>query len=339
MTQTNSVRETLQPPSVLFMKKKSISRIWNWMFPPPAERGWIVRIRGYVFMFLLCYLIFCIVLASFQRSLIYYPTRAHPLELAATGVGRTHDIVATTEDDLQLHGWHVLRNGQICPDREACDRMLAETDWLILFFHGNAGNRKGREFDCQLFGRLGGDVFIFDYRGYGENEGSPSEEGLAMDAHAIWNYATRERHVPPERIILYGASLGGGVATRLASELCEAGTPPGGLILRSTFSSMTDAASYHYPWLPVRWVLVDRFSSDARIKHVVCPILQIHGGKDTLVPIDLGRKLFDQAPDKSSNGIEKAFVEIPMADHNDVIHGHTKEVRDAVRAFVTRLQL
>ena len=319
------------------MKTMSIGRILNWMFPTPEQSGWIVRLRGIFFMILLCYLVISIVLASFQRSLIYRPSRGDRIQLAATGVGRTHDIVAETDDGLQLHGWHVTSNGQICPDREACDRVLAETKWLILFFHGNGGDRRGREFDCRLFSRLGADVFIFDYRGYGENAGSPSEDGLAVDAQAVWNYATRERNVPAERIIIYGASLGGGVATRLAAELCEAETAPGGLILRSTFTSMTDTASYHYPWLPVRLVLVDRFQSDARIKHVDCPILQIHGARDTIVPIELGRKLFDQAPEKSVTGIEKAFVEIQMADHNDLVYVATDEVRDSVGSFMTRL--
>ena len=160
---------------------------------------------------------------------------------------------------------------------------------------------------------------------------------MAADARAVWKYATEERTVSPGRIVLYDESLGGGVAVRLAAEMCEAGTPPAGLILRSTFSSLADAGAYHYPWLPVRLVLVDRFGSIDRISAVTCPILQVHGGRDTIMPIELGRRLFEAAPEKSAGGTAKRFVELPTANHNDVLLVAEPEFRRAVSEFLKAL--
>jgi fermentation-respiration switch protein FrsA (DUF1100 family) len=180
-------------------------------------------------------------------------------------------------------------------------------------------------------------VFIFDYRGYGDNSGSPSEEMLAADARAIWNYATQERDVLPNRLILYGESLGGGVAVRLAAELSQADAAPAGLIVRSTFSSLVEAGEYHYPLLPVRLVLVDRFDSVDRIPDVTCPILQLHGARDSIMPIELGRRLFAAAPQGSSTGIAKHFVELRNAGHNDVTLVAEAELRAAIKAFLGTL--
>ena len=143
----------------------------------------------------------------------------------------------------------------------------------------------------------------------------------------------------PGRIILYGESLGGAVAIRLAAELCEADSPPAGVILRSTFSSLVDAGAHHYPWLPVRLALVDRFNSIDRIPQLTCPILQIHGARDSIMPIELGRKLFEAAPEQSSSKIAKKFVELPDAGHNDVTLVAETELRAAIGKFLTGLSL
>jgi len=228
----------------------------------------------------------------------------------------------------------VLANGQAAADREECDRQLELGRPVVLYFSGNAGNRLYRTEEFGVFTRLGCEVFIFDYRGYGENAGSPTEAALAADAQAVWRYATDERNVAPDRIILYGESLGGGVAVRLASDLSEAGTPPGALVLRSTFTSLVDMGACHYPWLPVRLVMVDRFPSADRIPAVTCPILQIHGARDTIIPIKFGRRLFETAPEASTTGIAKRFVELPEADHNHLILRAEPEMRQAVGEFL-----
>jgi pimeloyl-ACP methyl ester carboxylesterase len=108
-------------------------------------------------------------------------------------------------------------------------------------------------------------------------------------------------------------------------------------VLRATFSSLTDAAAYHYPWLPVRWLLVDRYPSVEWMPQVTCPILHLHGRRDSIIPIELGRKLFDAAPPQSGGGIPKRFVELPSADHNDILAVAEPEFQAAVAEFLKQL--
>ncbi len=134
--------------------------------------------------------------------------------------------------------------GLRCDKPEETQQILADGHWLVLFFHGNAGDRRGRVDYCQVFNGARADVFVIDYRGYADNPGSPNETGLLKDARALWKYATETCNVDASRIVLFGESLGGGVAVGLAHEVCAAGTPPAGLIVRSTFSSLTDAVAH-----------------------------------------------------------------------------------------------
>ena len=302
---------------------------------------WARRLCRYVSLILIPYVLFVAMMAFLQRSFIYLPTREAQIEPqdAALPAGQVHAISVETDDGLQLHGWHVLADGRTAANQEECDRELVSGRPLVLFFSGNAANRRYRVPEIQVLTGAGANIFIFDYRGYGENAGSPTEELLAADAQRVWEYATAERNVPHRHILFYGESLGGGVAVRLAAELCATGTPPGGLILRSTFSSLVDAGAYHYPWLPVRLFLVDRYLSIDRISAVTCPILQIHGVRDRIMPLKLGRRLFDAAPDHSADGIPKQFIELPTAAHNDVILMADAELRRAVARFFETLKL
>ena len=179
---------------------------------------------------------------------------------------------------------------------------------VVIYFPGNAGHRGYRAIELDQLSRLGADAYLVDYRGYGDNPGKPTEENLAADAQAVWKFVTTTRQVKPSQVVLLGESLGGGVATRLASELSAAGTPPGGLILRSTFDGLAEVASYHYPWLPVRMFLLDRFPSAERIAKVTCPVLVLHGNVDTIVPFESGKRLFDAAPAVSAGSVAKQFV-------------------------------
>ena len=268
-------------------------------------------------------------LAVLQRSLIYLPDRESQIDPQDAGLspGRVHTITLTTDDGLELRGWHLLPPGQSATDRNQCDQQLALGRPVVLYFSGNAGNRAWRIPEFELFAQLGCDVFVFDYRGYGENPGSPSEQHLAADATAAWRYATQTRRIEPRRLILFGESLGGGVAVRLAAEQCAAGTPPGGLVLRATFSSLPDAAAYHYPWLPVRWLLVDRYPSARADAPGDVPDPAYSRAARSIIPIELGRKLFAAAPPQSANGIPKRFVELPTADHNDILAVAESEFR------------
>jgi fermentation-respiration switch protein FrsA (DUF1100 family) len=157
---------------------------------------------------------------------------------------------------------------------------------------------------------------------------------LTRDARAIWNYAVDDLKVPANRIVLYGESLGGGVATRLAANLCTDGIEPGGLIIQSSFNSLVAAGQYHFPLLPVNLLLIDRFESEKHIRHVTCPILHLHGELDTIVPLKLGKKLFSAAPERSSKGVAKQMVLLPHTNHNDVYGPDNKLAIAAVENFL-----
>lgn len=285
------------------------------------------------------YLIIVVMFSIIQRALIYFPTREAAILPGEAGfpLGQVHTVTARADDDLELHGWYVLADGRTAEDSKACDRELATGRRVVIYFSGNGGNRTFRGSEFGILTSLGMDVFIFDYRGYGDNLGKPTEKMLAADAKTVWNYVTQQRHVQPERIILYGESLGGTVAVRLAAEVGEAGFAPGAVILRSSFSSLVDAGAHHYPWLPVRLALVDRYAAIDRIPNVDCPILQIHGTSDRIMPIKFGRRLFDAAPDQSSSGVAKQFVELPGAGHNDVTLVAAPQLRATIQAFLAKL--
>lgn len=280
------------------------------------------------------------VFQSIERNLVYHPDRVPRIDVRDAGLpaGRVHAVTVTTEDGLQLNGWHLLPEGAVARDASGCDRELARSGPVAIFFSGNGGNRTYRVEESSVLTGAGAHVFLFDYRGYGENPGSPNERAIAADAKRVWRYVTEERRIVADRVILYGESLGGGVAVGLATELCQVGTPPAGLVLRSTFTSLTAVASHHYPLLPVKLVMAERYPSVERIGEVTCPILVIHGRKDTIVPFQFGEKLFAAAPEKSASGIAKRFVELPAADHNDVLWTESDRLVKAVSEFLKLTQ-
>jgi uncharacterized protein len=282
------------------------------------------------------YLIILLMIAFFQRYLIYQPTRAATIDPLLSGLqaDRVERIRVPTADGLELNGWCVRA---FAAPRDA-GHDDSNTHPTVIFFPGNAGHRGYRAIELDQLSRLGADAYLVDYRGYGDNSGSPTEEKLAADAQAVWKFVTTARHIPPSRVVLLGESLGGGVATRLASELSQAGTPPGGLILRSTFSGLAEVASYHYPWLPVKTFLIDRFPSAERIAHVTCPVLVLHGNADEIVPFESGKQLFDAAPAASTTSIPKTFVVLSGAGHNDIQYTAREPYQAAVKQFLDRMR-
>jgi uncharacterized protein len=270
-----------------------------------------------VLLLVLCLQPFLLFIAL-QRRLIYRPLRETP-DIHRAGLALRAPIKPvrfTAEDGVLLNAW--LIPAMATNDGDLASAVADERPFCI-WFNGNAGHRAHRLPQISLIHKADAHVLIADYRGYAENSGSPSEEGLASDARAAWKYACETLKVPAKRIVICGESLGGGVATRLAADLCESGSPPGGLFLQATFSSLVDAGAHHYPWLPVSWALRDRFDSLFRIAKVSCPIAMVHGRKDGIVPFEQGRKLFDAAPTESSSGVPKSFVELPDAGHNDIM--------------------
>ncbi len=167
-------------------------------------------------------------LADLVRKLTYFPDRTDDLSPRLWRLAAEHvqPISLKTDDGLTLNGWHFLAARDDAEDQAiAPPREQASLETVALFFSGNGGHRGYRVGEAGLLTRARADVFLFDYRGYGDNPGEPSEEALASDARAVWRYATGERGIEPRRIVLYGESLGGAVAVRLAADVCAAGTP------------------------------------------------------------------------------------------------------------------
>jgi fermentation-respiration switch protein FrsA (DUF1100 family) len=317
------------------------SSLWGWIvpLPPPGRRGPLAILRWLLSRIFLGFVLICLMLALLQRTLIYHRSQAERIAASEEPVpaGMLHDVTVTSTVGT-LHGWHMLPSGETASTREECDRLLADAPLVVLYFSGNAGHRGYRTSLMEVHAQLGAHVFLIDYRGYADNPGSPSESGLVEDAHAAWRMLTEERHVPPSKIVLYGESLGGGVATRLASDVCKAGTPPAALIIMASFSSLCDTAASHFPWLPVRWLLIDRYCSDVAIKDITCPLLQFHGLQDSVVPFTLGQRLFEAAPATSASGIAKTFVPLKNADHNDIFLVASGKVREQIALFYERLK-
>jgi uncharacterized protein len=244
-----------------------------------------------------------------QRRLIYLPFGNVP-PLASQGLSRAEDVTFATGDGLTLHGWFV-------PTASLPAR------FTMIVFNGNAGNRSFRTRLAATLATHNVATMLFDYRGYGENAGSPSEEGLAQDARAARTYLTSRTDVDPSRIVYFGESLGAAVAIRLATE-----TPPFALVLRSPFTSLTEIGRHHYPFLPVRWMLRDRYPSLERMRSVSCPVLVIAGDRDSIIPIEQSRRLY------AVIGTEKRLVVIPGADHNDEALFDGPELIQALLDFV-----
>lgn len=296
--------------------------------------------KRFLLLALIVYLMFITPLTWFQRSLIYFPRPTEPLLARQIGFSQpTFDITVKASDGLDLHGWVAITRSNGEPESGDLKQLLANDRPVVLYFPGNAGDRSMRMVQLTVLSALGANVVLVDYRGYADNSGKPSEQAFARDARSIWNFLTGELAVPARRIVIYGESIGGGTAVRLASDVCREGMEPGGLIIQSTFNSLVAAAQYHFPFIPASLLLVDRFPSDRRIASVACPILQIHGQRDLIVPFTLGQKLFDSAPEKSSCGIAKKQFVMPNTDHNDVYSGGDdfKGMQQELKSFLDQV--
>jgi fermentation-respiration switch protein FrsA (DUF1100 family) len=177
----------------------------------------------------------------------------------------------------------------------------------VLVFNGNGGNRAHRISLAVALCRYGMNVLLMDYRGYGDNPGSPSEQGLRLDSRAARAFVVDRPDVDRSRIVYFGESLGTAVAVDLAVE-----HPPAALILRSPFTSMIDLGRHHYPFLPVRLLLRDRFVTVDKIRAVRVPLLVIAGTRDTIVPLAYSQRVYEAASEP------KTLLVVPGADHNDV---------------------
>ncbi|MFQ5958933.1 MAG: alpha/beta hydrolase [Alphaproteobacteria bacterium] len=236
-----------------------------------------------------------------QRRMMYYPDASVPSPVS-WGVPEMQPVALDTADGLRLLAWY---------------RAAAAGRPTLVYFHGNAGHIGYRGEKVRPYLDAGYGVLLLSWRGYGGNPGSPSEEGLYHDGRAALSYLAGE-DVPPARVVLYGESLGGGVAVQMASE-----RPVGAVVLEAPFTSLADVAQRHFWYVPARHLVRDRFDSKAKIARIGAPLLVFHGELDRVVPADLGRALYDAAAEPK----EARFY--PAAGHNDLYdHGAAQAVLD-----------
>ncbi|WP_347331426.1 alpha/beta hydrolase [Marinimicrobium locisalis] len=242
---------------------------------------WLVVLgSGYLGLLVLTWLL--------QGCMIHFPAQA--MVATPTDVGLEYEELSLkTADGERLHAWFL-------PARDERG--------VLLFFHGNAGNISHRLESLRIFHKLGLEVLILDYRGYGRSSGRPSEEGLYRDAEAAYDYLTREQGVSPERLVVFGRSLGAAVAANLASE-----HPVGGVILESGFISVPELGAELYPFLPVRLLARYRYDTREALQKVNAPVLVVHSRDDDIIPFSHGRALFEAAPEP------RQFLELE-GDHN-----------------------
>ncbi|MGM0384651.1 MAG: alpha/beta hydrolase [Actinomycetota bacterium] len=229
---------------------------------------------------------------ALQRKLIYFPDTG-PLPPAAEAIDGARDVTLATADGLELTAWYVPQSG-------------TDTGMAVLVAHGNGGSIADRAGLAAELADRGLAVLLLEYRGYGGNPGTPSEEGLALDAEAAVAVLEDLGH-PPERTVYFGESLGTGVVARLATV-----HSPAGVVLRSPFTSLAEVGAHHYPWLPVRQILTDRFPVSEPLTSVTAPVVVIRGDRDSIVPTELSHRVATQAPTLVDE------VVLP-GDHNDAI--------------------
>jgi fermentation-respiration switch protein FrsA (DUF1100 family) len=249
-------------------------------------------------------------LLVFEKHLIYFPTRAHEVTPAALGLA-SEEVELRAEDGVRLHGWFLP---------------VKASRLTVLVCHGNGGNVSHRLDRVLLMqSRLNVDTLLFDYRGYGKSEGSPDEQGTYRDARAAYRWLVAHGH-GPERVVLFGESLGSAVALQLALEV-EARA----LVLESPFASVPEMARAVYPFLPLWPFVRTRYDNVAKVARLRMPLLVLHGERDEVVPFAQGRRVFDKAPEP------KRFFAIPGASHNDTYLVGGEPYWRALREFLEGL--
>ena len=214
-------------------------------------------------------------------------------------------VVFKSSNGLKLSGWYIPApvgaTHRGCPEKGQAQRPAP----TVLFCHGNGGNMMHRLDSINILNGLGLNCFIFDYRGYGNSRGKPTEEGTYLDAAAAYKWLTEEKKIPPDDIIIFGRSLGASIAAQLATKV-EAKA----LIIESAFTSYIDIGRKFYPYMPVRWFARFSYRTVDYLRSVHCPVMIIHSRGDEIIPFEFGLELYEAANEP------KEFVEI-FGSHND----------------------
>jgi len=246
----------------------------------------LIYIAGVLF---LAYLGWAVTLYIMQPKFLYAPVKEIPYTPAELDLD-FENVIFKSDDGLLLSGWYIGAEG---------------SEFTVLFCHGNGGNMTHCLDSINIFHNLGLNCFIFDYRGYGDSQGKPSEEGTYLDVKAAYKWLTEEKKIRPDNIIIFGWSLGGCIAAQLASKV-----KAGALIIEGTFTSYVDIGKKFYPYMPVRWFARFSYRTIDYIKDVRCPVMLIYSRDDEVVPFEFGLELYEAANEP------KEFVEI-FGSHND----------------------
>ena len=272
----------------------------------PRPSRWFFRFSKTV---LTGYVAICVLMIFLERHLVYHPPQRlnNAQEIKQLG---GEEISFQAEDGTKIYGWYFPHES---PRRG------------LLYTYGNGEDAtRNAEYMAYLRDVLQASVLVFDYRGYGKSEGKPVEAGLIQDGSAAQKWLAAKMNVKPADIILFGRSLGGGVAVALAERQGAQA-----LVVHSSFANMVDVGAAAYPWLPVRMLMRNRFESEQRIKNYDGPLLQIHGTADRIVPYHLAKPLYEASPSS-----HKRFIDIPNGRHND---GLTEESLESLVSFLNGL--
>ena len=256
----------------------------------------------------------CLYMYLYQDKLLYIPERELNTDPASLGLEFSEHWIKTSDGE-RLHAWYIP-----CQDAR----------YTFLFFHGNTGNLSTRMDTINILHELGINLFMIDYRGYGKSTGKPSEQGTYLDGEASWQYLIHTLGIRPEKAIIFGRSLGGGIASHLATRVT-----PAGLILESTFSSMCAVAKDVYPLIPVRLILHTRYPNIDNIRQINCPLLIIHSTEDEYIGFHHGQALYN-AFNPRVDPSYKHFVPIAGA-HNSGFFTSAGQYKQGINEFMALL--
>ena len=271
------------------------------------RRSWKQVFRRWALFLVVYYLVVCLLMWLIENRLVFFPTPAEQFWEKAPDVA-IQDVTLTSPNGTKIHAWYLPRK----PD-----------DPVIVLCSGNGANLSGRgQTLLRMRDRLGMSAMVFDYPGYGKSEGKPNEKNCYDAGEAVIRWLRDDQKIAPERIVLYGESLGGGVATELATRY-----PFRGLVLVKTFTSLPATAKKHYPWLPVYWLMSNRFDTLSKLPSVRCPVFVAGATADRVVPFDQSVTNFRAANEP------KHFFRNEGSDHNDPL---PDSFWDELRAFLER---
>ena len=257
-----------------------------------------------IFSIIFVYLIIISYMYLNQRKLMYLPSENNYLDDKISF--EYEEIFIPVDEKINLRSWFIKKN----PNNKT-----------LLFFHGNAGNLSNRTYKLNEFAKLDLNILIFAWRGFSGNDGEPSEFNLYNDSKRVIKWLN-SKGIKNNSIVLYGESLGTGVAVELATSNIF-----NSVILESPFTSMTNAAKNFYPWLPIKYLIKDKYESENKIGNVKIPILILHGQKDNIVPFSMGKKLFDLANEPK---------EFYSTEHDDHMMTFDAKLVEKIKIFISK---